>query len=83
MEFEFVRRRNSWDGDRAFFRGTGGGVVSLPASWTDMVPPDPFALMAAGRVPFRTADLLAAAQLISRLAADTGSSVSDVREILS
>lgn len=83
MEFEFVRRRKSWDGDRAFFRGPDGDVVSLPAAWTDVVPPDPFAVMAGGRVPFRTADLLAAAELISRLGGDTGSSGSGVREILS
>ena len=83
LEFEFVRRRKSWDGDRAFFRGPDGDVVSLPAAWTDAVPPDPFAVLGGGRVPFRTADLLAAAALVRRLTPDTGHSGPDVREILS
>jgi len=66
-EFEFVQRRRTWDVDRVFFRVPGGDVVSLPAAWTDAVAPDPFTVVAAGRVPFRTADLLAAADLAARL----------------
>jgi len=83
MVFEFAGRRRSWDGDRVFFRGPAGEVVSLPAKWTDAVPADPFAVLAAGRVPFRTADLLTAAGLIARLAAGAGCSGPGVREILS
>jgi hypothetical protein len=83
QEFEFVQRRRTWDVDRVFFRGPGGGVVSLPAAWTDAVPADPFAVMADGQVPFRTADLLAAAELVSRLRPGPGRSGSSVREILS
>jgi hypothetical protein len=67
QEFEFVQRRRTWDVDRVFFRGPAGDVVSLPAAWTDAVAPDPFVVAAAGLVPFRTADLLAAAELAARL----------------
>ncbi|HEX9358870.1 MAG TPA: DUF5372 family protein [Streptosporangiaceae bacterium] len=82
-EFEFVQRRKTWDVDRAFFRVPGGGVVSLPAAWTDAVAPDPFVVVAGGRVPFRTADLLAAAELVSRLKSGPGETGSGVRKILS
>ena len=66
-EFEFVQRRRTWDVDRVFFRVPGARVVSLPAGWTDAVAADPFVVVAAGRAPFRTADLLAAAGLVARL----------------
>ena len=66
-DFEFVQRRNTWGGDRVFFRLPGGDLVSLPAAWTDAVAPDPFVVQAGGRAPFRTADLLAAAELAARL----------------
>jgi hypothetical protein len=66
-EFEFVQRRRTWDVDRVFVRVRGGDVVSLPAAWTDAVAPDPFVVAAGGGVPFRTADLLAAADLAARL----------------
>ena len=66
-ELEFVQRRRTWDVDRVFFRVPGGDVMSLPAAWTDAVAPDPFVVAAGGGVPFRTADLLAAADLVARL----------------
>jgi len=64
-EFEYVQRRLTWDVDRVFFRVPGAGVMSLPTGWTDAVAADPFVVVAAGRVPFRTADLLAAAELVT------------------
>jgi hypothetical protein len=42
-------------------------VASLPAAWTDIDPVDPFVTMAAGRCPFRIADLLAVADLLEVL----------------
>ncbi len=53
--------------DRPHLRVPGGDVVSLPAGWTDAVGPDPFVVAAGGGVPFRTADLLAAPELVARL----------------
>ncbi|SHL54830.1 DUF5372 family protein [Streptomyces yunnanensis] len=62
--FTFVDRRLAWDEDRVGLADENGEVVSLPAAWTDIDPVDPFVAMAAGRCPFRVADLLAAADLI-------------------
>ncbi len=66
-------RRRSWDLDRVYFYDTGGELVCLPAEWTDAVPADPFVVAAAGRVPFRTADLLAAAAVAERARASRDS----------
>ena len=82
-EFEFVQRRRTWDGDRVSVRGPGGDVVSLPAGWTDAVAPDPFVVVAAGRAPFRTADLLAAADLVARLRGRRSAGAGSVNGIVS
>jgi hypothetical protein len=66
-EFVFVDRRLAWDEDRVSFVGEDGAVASLPAAWTDIDPVDPFVVMAAGRCPFRIADLLAVADLLDAL----------------
>jgi hypothetical protein len=67
LEFVFVDRRLAWDEDRVSFVGEDGAVASLPAAWTDIDPVDPFVVMAAGRCPFRIADLLAVADLLDAL----------------
>ncbi|MFD4243678.1 DUF5372 family protein [Streptomyces sp. NPDC058525] len=66
-EFAFVDRRLAWDEDRVSFIGPDGDVASLPAAWTDIDPIDPFVVMAAGRCPFRIADLLAVADQLDAL----------------
>jgi hypothetical protein len=84
QDFEFVQRRRAWDGERVFVRLPGAEVASLPASWTDAVPPDPSVVVAAGRAAFRTADLLSAAELVARIAGASGpDATGPVREILS
>jgi hypothetical protein len=50
-----------------FFLDGDGRQYSLPVGWTDAVEPDVFVAMAAGRCPFRLADLLALGQLIDGL----------------
>jgi hypothetical protein len=72
-EFEFVKRRRNWRSDRVYFFGDAGELVSLPAEWTDLVAEDPFVVVAAGRAPFRTADLLELAERIRGLRAGSGS----------
>jgi hypothetical protein len=62
--FVFVDRRLAWEEDRVSFIGPDGAVASLPAAWTDIDPVDPFVVIAAGRCPFRVADLLAVADLV-------------------
>jgi hypothetical protein len=42
-------------------------LFSLPAAWTDVAPPDPFVVIAAGRCPFTAEGLLAVADLVDRL----------------
>jgi hypothetical protein len=69
QDFEFVEHRLNWGEDRVWLRDGNGEVFSLPAGWTDAVAPDPFTVIAAGRCPFTTDDLLAAADLIGRLRA--------------
>lgn len=67
QEFEFVSRRNNWGEDRVCFHDEHGELKSLPAAWTDVVEPDLFVTVAAGRSPFRVEDLLAVANLLSSL----------------
>ncbi|MCE7003122.1 Y4bD/Y4pK family protein [Kibdelosporangium philippinense] len=67
QEFEFVARRNNWGEDRVCFHDERGELKSLPTAWTDVVEPDPFVVMAAGRSPFRIQDLLALADVLASL----------------
>jgi hypothetical protein len=66
-EFVFVAVRHTWSQDRVFFLDGDGRQYSLPLGWTDIAVVDPFVVMAAGRCPFRVADLLALAQLVDGL----------------
>jgi len=50
-----------------FFLDEDGCQHSLPAGWTDVVEPDAFVIAAAGRSPFRFADLTALAGLVDGL----------------
>jgi hypothetical protein len=70
QSFEFVKRLRAWQSDLVYFLDPAGELVSVPAAWTDLVPPDPFAVVAAGRAAFRAEDLAELAELVSaRLAA--------------
>jgi hypothetical protein len=66
-DLEFVKRRRNWRADRVYVFGEAGELVSLPAEWTELAPADPFVVVAAGRAPFRTADLLKLADEVARL----------------
>jgi hypothetical protein len=63
-EFVFVAVRQTWAGDRVFFLDEDGRQHSLPVGWTDAAGLDVFVTVAAGRCPFRVADLLALARLV-------------------
>jgi len=59
---------HTWGEHRVFFREPGQTRVhSLPATWTDVVAPDPFVVLAAGRSYFRPEDLLQLAVLLEQL----------------
>jgi hypothetical protein len=47
--------------------GPNGRTRSLPVSWTDVAPIDPFAVVAAGRAAFRLEDLCALIALLHDL----------------
>ena len=68
-DFEFVVYRQNWGEDRVHLRDEGGQLFSMPAGWTDVAVPDPFVVVAAGRGPFTTEGLLAAADLVDRFRA--------------
>ena len=42
-------------------------MASIPASWTDVVAPDPVVVLSAGRSPFRLDDLLELTRLVAAL----------------
>ena len=65
--FSFVSRRRNWGEDRVFYHDEQGELCSLLTAWTDAADADPFVVMAAGRCPFRVADLLDLADLVERL----------------
>ena len=68
-DFEFVAHRRNWGEDRVHLHDENGKLFSLPAGWTDVAGPDPFTVVAAGRCPFTTDDLLAVAGLVDRFLA--------------
>jgi hypothetical protein len=51
-----------------FFLDVDGRQLSLPTAWTDVVEPDVFVTVAAGRCPLRFGDLLELGRLIDGLA---------------
>jgi hypothetical protein len=79
--FPFVKRHHSWQHDLVYVIGDGGGLVSLPVEWTDLAGEDPFVVVAGGRSPFRTQDLLDLAGLIATLSVP-GPAVDGVARIM-
>ncbi len=59
--------RQNWGEDRVHLHDENGELFSLPAGWTDLAPVDPFVMVAEGRCPFTTTDLLALVDLIDSL----------------
>ena len=50
-----------------YFHKEGEHLVSVPASWTDIIAEDPVVQLAAGRALFRALDLVELAQLLKSL----------------
>ena len=68
QEFELITFLHTWGENRVYFqRKESEHLVSVPASWTDVVPEDPLVQMAAGRSLFRVPDLLELAQMVEEL----------------
>lgn len=49
--------------------GPSGALWSVPAEWTDVVAPDTFVVISAGRSPFHIHDLLELVRLVDELTA--------------
>jgi Family of unknown function (DUF5372) len=69
QRFELLSHHHSWGEQRVHFRDGAGRLRSLPARWTDVEPPDPFVVLAAGQALWRVEELLALAALVRELAA--------------
>jgi hypothetical protein len=63
----FLAVRQTWSEDRVFFLDEHGQQFSLPVGWTDAAERDAFVTMAAGRSPFRFADLVELRRLMDSL----------------
>ena len=59
-----LTRKKVWGEDRVTFHDAQGRLRSIPTSWTDVGPHDPFVIMAAGLALFRPSDLLAMVGLV-------------------
>jgi hypothetical protein len=64
-----VTWRHNWGEDRVYFHNGEGKLCSLLAGWTSVSPVDPFVVVAAGRSPFRLADLLELSRLVEAMGA--------------
>jgi len=65
QEFDLVTYLHTWGENRVYFqRKESEHLVSVPASWTDVVPQDPVVQLAAGRSLFRVPDLLELVQMV-------------------
>jgi len=67
QEFELVTYLHTWGEHRAYFHKEGEHLVSVPATWTDIVAEDPVVQLAAGRALFRAVDLINLAQMLKRM----------------
>jgi hypothetical protein len=67
QEFELVTYLHAWGEHRAYFHKEGEHLVSVPATWTDMVAEDAVVRVGVGRSLFRAGDLLELARLVESL----------------
>ena len=71
-ELPLVTYTNAWGEDRVYFNDDEGSMVALPASWTDVVGPDPTVVVSKGRAYFRLQDLIRLIELVEGLKAAGG-----------
>lgn len=57
QDLDVVMRRVQWGEERVFYRDPRGHRASLPASWTSLVPEEPYVAVGGGRSLFRVQDL--------------------------
>lgn len=54
------------------YHDDAGKLRSLPSAWTSVSPVDPFVVLAAGRSPFRVADLLELCRVMGAMGGHEG-----------
>jgi len=65
--FELLSVRQTWGEYRVFYYNTAGALAGVPATWTDVAPPDPFVAIARGRSCCRVSDLVQLCELIAKV----------------
>jgi hypothetical protein len=71
-EFALVTYRHAWGEERVHYHDDAGKLRSLPSAWTSVSPVDPFVVLAAGRSPFRVADLLELCRVMGAMGGHEG-----------
>ena len=66
-EFLIIAYRHIWAGTRVYFNDDNGRMISVPAQWTSILPPDPIVVLSKGQSAFRATDLLELARIIEHL----------------
>jgi len=67
QSFRFVVSKKLWGEDRVTIQLGDGSPLSVPVSWTDAAPADPYLVVGGGRSRFRVEDLLCLAELVLAL----------------
>jgi hypothetical protein len=62
-----LRRGHAWGDHRIWFHNEAGKLISLPETWTSLVPVDPLVTLSQGRAYARVPDLLELAQMVTDL----------------
>lgn len=65
QSFRFVISKQLWGEARVTLQHPDGSLHSVPLGWTEVLPPDPYVIVGAGRSRFRVEDLLALADLVA------------------
>jgi hypothetical protein len=60
-----VVAKQLWGEDRVTLQLPDGAPYSVPLSWTDAAPPDPYVSLGGGRARFRVDDLLVLADRLA------------------
>ncbi len=66
-ELEYFEYRRDWSGQRVYFHDESGCLTSMPAEWTNVVPPDAYEVIGAGQAQFRVDDLVVLVKLIDQI----------------
>jgi hypothetical protein len=72
QQLRLVTVRHNWDEARVYYRDQQGRLACIPTSWTDIIAPDPFVVLSAGRSAFRVEDLLELVRLLEGLREEVG-----------